>query len=96
MVPDRERGKEREASIETNGRPQNAIAQDIRRGATAERAENKKRRGTDDRDEAAIEWIRHEEERGRSCRSVRKPEQDVSTRSRDSSLRYRNEGWGIH
>ena len=87
MVPERER----EASIETNGRPQNAIAQDIRRGATAERAENKKR--TDDRDEAAIEWIRQEEEkRGRrSCRSVRKPEQDVSTRSRDSSPRYRNE-----
>ena len=89
MVP--ERG--REASIETNGRPQNAIAQDIRRGAEAERAENKKRR--DDRDEAAIEWIRQKEGRGRSCRSVRKPEQDVSTPSRDSSLRYRNEGWGI-
>ena len=79
--------EEREASIETNGRPQNAIGQDIRRGATTEDgAENKKRTTTTTTEmkrpsNGSAE--RRRRRRRRSCRSVRKPEQDVSTQHRD-------------
>ena len=74
----------REASIETNGRPQNAIGQDIRRGATTEDgAENKKRTTTTTTEMKRPSNGSAERRRRRSCRSVRKPEQDVSTQHRD-------------